>query len=126
MTLRNKPSVRLTRACNRRYARLLVCGGVIPWRAQNWPIGCCAHPAANAHSCVMEVIARLLDQALCAEVRGSGIPGPVAEPAAGVGISRVQAGLGRRLVPSAAFLNTDATSPASAQPVSAWSSASAS
>jgi len=42
--------------------------------AQNWPIGCCAHPVGNSHSCVMEVIARFQDQAHWAEMSGSGIP----------------------------------------------------
>jgi hypothetical protein len=81
-----------------RSAWLLMCGGVIPWRAQNWPIGCCAHPVANSHSCVMEVIARLQDQALCAEMSGSG-PRPVAEPGAWC---RHQPGSGRACPPAGA------------------------
>jgi hypothetical protein len=59
----------------------------------------------------MEVIARLQDRALCADMSGSEIPVRSLSRQPGVGINRVQAEQARRRVPSATFLNTGVTRP---------------
>jgi hypothetical protein len=64
----------------------------------------------------MEVIARLQDRALCAEMSGCEIPvrwlSRWLSRWPGAGINPVEAGRGRRLAPSAAFFNTGHPGPA--------------